>query len=69
MTKDERDRLVRVESIVPVIEEVRADVKLLLAYHHKQQGYVTAISAFLAAAGATIGAVVAAYWPRIKTWL
>lgn len=69
MTKDERERLARVEQMVPLVEEIRADVKSLLQAHHEQVGFIRAGAMFLTALGAMIGAVLAAYWPRIKGWL
>ena len=69
MTKDERDRLVRVEAMAPMLEEVRHDVKELLAAYNRQQGYITAAGVVLASLSAMIGAAVASLWPRLKELL
>lgn len=69
MTKDERERLVALETTVKLIPEIRDDVKALLQAHHEQQGFIKAGALFLTALGAMIGAAFALYWPRIKGWL
>lgn len=66
MTKDERERLVKVEEAVKLIPEIRDDVKLLLAAYNKQQGYIEAGAAVVASLGAMIGAAIAAFWTDIK---
>lgn len=55
MTKREHERLASLESDVA---EIKADVKLLLAAHHRQNGFVTAVGIF----GTAIGGALAVAW-------
>lgn len=73
MTKRETERLAALEarfdseitSLKEDVGEIKTDVKTLLAWHHKQKGYITAAVLFLTA----IGSAVVAFLKQIWAWL
>lgn len=69
MTKRETERLAALEArfsgLTEDVAEIKGDVKTLLAWHHKQKGYITAAVLFLTA----IGSAVVAFIKQIWAWL